>query len=212
MKRVDSGELRAKFVQKEMADCEKYRVNMESANFGECICGRPKAEHTSAALKAAEATRKTEDEAAMLERMTGKEKVTCMEYRINMDPGAPFAAFAHASAGAAKKFVLNGVLSALVPFFEKYYPALSGSPAAAAEASRPGLARAPTRRGLTRASSDVGLDVASAVHTRAHGLAAAVLALCIASHEQANRIRCCGSIALASAGQIPKARLSKSSA
>lgn len=90
LKRVDSGELRKKFVQKEMADCKVYRVNMESANFGECICGQPKAEHTDEALKASEATRKGESEEEVRARMTSKEKVDCMQYRIDMDPSAPF--------------------------------------------------------------------------------------------------------------------------
>ena len=35
--------------------CERYVVDMESANFGECMCGRPKAEHWPA--KASESSR-----------------------------------------------------------------------------------------------------------------------------------------------------------
>lgn len=39
------------FVKKEMADCPKFELNMSpNAAFGTCTCGRPRAEHTDAAL------------------------------------------------------------------------------------------------------------------------------------------------------------------
>ena len=31
--------------------CDNYRVNMQAASFGECMCGRPRAEHTEEALQ-----------------------------------------------------------------------------------------------------------------------------------------------------------------
>ena len=51
LKKRGSAELRAKMVQREKADCKEFRVNMEpSLPFGTCMCGRPRAEHTDAAL------------------------------------------------------------------------------------------------------------------------------------------------------------------
>ena len=35
-----------------MSACDNYRVNLEAANFGDCVCGRPKSEHSEAALTA----------------------------------------------------------------------------------------------------------------------------------------------------------------
>ena len=52
--RMDSGEVRAKMVQKEYAECTNYQVMMgdNSVAFGTCVCGRPRAEHSEAALQA----------------------------------------------------------------------------------------------------------------------------------------------------------------
>ena len=53
LKRMGSVELRKKMVQREKADCTEFRVNMDpSLPFGTCMCGRPRAEHTAAALAA----------------------------------------------------------------------------------------------------------------------------------------------------------------
>ena len=38
----NSSDVRGGFLQKEYCACEKYVVNMESANFGECVCGEPR--------------------------------------------------------------------------------------------------------------------------------------------------------------------------
>jgi len=51
LKKRGSAELRKKMVQRQMADCKEFRVNMDpSLPFGTCMCGRPRAEHTEAAL------------------------------------------------------------------------------------------------------------------------------------------------------------------
>jgi len=53
LKKRGSGELRAKMVQRAKASCLEFRVNMDpSLPFGTCMCGRPRAEHTEAALAA----------------------------------------------------------------------------------------------------------------------------------------------------------------
>ena len=44
------GQLRATFQQKGYCPCTVYRVNLASANFGECMCGEPKAAHSPEAL------------------------------------------------------------------------------------------------------------------------------------------------------------------
>ena len=49
----DDAEVRAKMVQRQVADCKEFRVSMDTnAAFGTCMCGRPRAEHTEAALHA----------------------------------------------------------------------------------------------------------------------------------------------------------------
>uniref|UniRef100_A0A7S0QA62 Uncharacterized protein n=1 Tax=Coccolithus braarudii TaxID=221442 RepID=A0A7S0QA62_9EUKA len=87
---VDDKELRKKFVQKESADCVKYVLNMNSANFGECICGRPKAEHSVAALKNVNEASAKVNEAELRKKMTAKAKTDCLEFRLDMNPNAKF--------------------------------------------------------------------------------------------------------------------------
>lgn len=97
---MDAEELRKQFVQKELAACTKYVVNMQAANFGECVCGRPKAEHTAAALGGdqAEATRRrsksttmsTEQEAKLRKQMSAKGLSTgCAKYQARVRSGHP---------------------------------------------------------------------------------------------------------------------------
>ena len=53
VKRVNSHALRKRMKKREMSLCQHYKVNMHAATVGECIhCGRPRAEHSEAALKA----------------------------------------------------------------------------------------------------------------------------------------------------------------
>ena len=53
VKRVNSHALRKRMKKREVSLCQHYKVNMHAATVGECIhCGRPRAEHSEAALKA----------------------------------------------------------------------------------------------------------------------------------------------------------------
>jgi len=87
-----SAELRGEMVQKQYADCPKYCVNLESGNFGECMCGRPKAEHSPEALaknaiagQTAGTTRRDADE--VKSKFVQKQKVTCLRYSPNLTAG-----------------------------------------------------------------------------------------------------------------------------
>ena len=57
VKRVNSEDLRGKLQAKHTCSCERYVVNMQSDNFGECMCGQPKAAHSAAALSAGEVSK-----------------------------------------------------------------------------------------------------------------------------------------------------------
>jgi len=92
LKKVGSAELRKKMVQREMADCLEFRVNMDpSLPFGTCMCGRPRAEHTAAALavKGGMGTTRA-DSAELRKKMVQREKADCPVFRLNMDPRVPF--------------------------------------------------------------------------------------------------------------------------
>jgi len=87
-----SKELRDEYTRKQYADCAKYTVNLESANFGECICGRPKAEHSPEALAKNAAAGKTagttrQDSGEVRERFAQKEKVSCTKYEPDLTGG-----------------------------------------------------------------------------------------------------------------------------
>jgi len=99
--RMDSGEVRAKMVQKEYAECTNYQVMMgdNSVAFGTCVCGRPRAEHSEAALqagaeKAGKAKRQESGEVrAGFEKTAAwedRKTVDCATYTLDMDPNAPF--------------------------------------------------------------------------------------------------------------------------
>jgi len=88
----NSSDLREKMSQKKYADCPKYEVNLESANFGECKCGRPKAEHSPEALAknakagaAAGTTRR--DSGEMRNKFVQKAKVQCVKYEPDLTAG-----------------------------------------------------------------------------------------------------------------------------
>lgn len=55
---VDSAEVRARFVQRECAVCDEYRADITAVTLGDCVCGRPRAEHSAAALSASVAKTK----------------------------------------------------------------------------------------------------------------------------------------------------------
>ena len=83
--RVGSAELRARMLQKDKCACERYQVNMASANFGECMCGRPKADHTTAALSAGEkAVAVRVDSADARAKMVKREMADCLCYEVKM--------------------------------------------------------------------------------------------------------------------------------
>ena len=91
--RVDSEELRKQFVQKERCACTKYVVNMNSAAFGECMCGAPKADHTPEALAAGDKARANTivDSEALRQKFVTAETIECEAYEIDMvTVGVPF--------------------------------------------------------------------------------------------------------------------------
>jgi len=88
-----STELRAKMVQREKATCTEFKVNMDpSLPFGTCMCGRPRAEHTEAALRGGAVSLKLNKtgSAELRAKMVQREKVSCAAFRVSMDPSLPF--------------------------------------------------------------------------------------------------------------------------
>ena len=86
-KSLDEVALREQMTHRQTADCVHYKPNLNAAAFGECECGRPRAEHSRAALQSGERptspTRKL-DEAALREQRTRRETVNCLEYQPNL--------------------------------------------------------------------------------------------------------------------------------
>ena len=117
MKLVDDSALFQQMSQttaRELAVCTRYRPNVH-ASFGECVCGRPRADHSEQALRAAGqyASPKTvvRDEKKLRERMTRRETVECTAYRPNLKGsfgecvcGAPRAAHSDAALQAGGAF------------------------------------------------------------------------------------------------------------
>ena len=89
-KRVDEDALRERMTKRETVDCNHYRPNLKALNFGECMCGKPRGEHTDLALIAGgvRTSPKAVDEDALRERMTKRETVDCNHYRPNMEAAA----------------------------------------------------------------------------------------------------------------------------
>ena len=83
---VSPGTLQRKFVQKEHAVCTRYEVNMGSINFGECKCGKPKAEHTAAALAAADTSNAANltSPGTLQRKFLQKERAECSKYVVDM--------------------------------------------------------------------------------------------------------------------------------
>ena len=84
-----------KFSRTEKASCTMYRVNLLSANFGECQCGLPKADHSDEALKenaengrTGMTTRRNEEE--LRSKFVQREYVECASYEVDMRPGVPY--------------------------------------------------------------------------------------------------------------------------
>jgi len=92
LKKVGSAELRKTMVQRAKADCREFRVNMDpTLPFGTCMCGRPRAEHTEAALavKGGMGTTRA-DSGELRKKMVQRTKADCPVFRLNMDPSVPF--------------------------------------------------------------------------------------------------------------------------
>lgn len=75
-------------MQREMATCERYEVNMQAANFGECVCGAAKALHTAAALAKSDekgkANAQVDGETLRRQKFVQKEFAPCRKYVVNM--------------------------------------------------------------------------------------------------------------------------------
>ena len=73
-----------------------YRVNLLSPNFGECMCGLPRASHSDEALKesaqqkggAGRTTRRDENE--LRRKFVQREVVDCTRYEVDMSPGVQY--------------------------------------------------------------------------------------------------------------------------
>ena len=95
-RRETEDELRARLTHKEKASCTMYRVNLLSANFGECMCGLPRASHSDEALKesaqqkggAGRTTRRDENE--LRRKFVQREVVDCTRYEVDMSPGVQY--------------------------------------------------------------------------------------------------------------------------
>jgi hypothetical protein len=89
---INSNELRSRFVQKTKAACEKYEVNMQSINFGECICGLPRGEHSALALLAGgikkDAGMGQVESAELRGRFVQKMYAPCTKYVVDMGASA----------------------------------------------------------------------------------------------------------------------------
>ena len=94
--RETEDELRARLTYKEKASCTMYRVNLLSPNFGECMCGLPRASHSDEALKesaqqkggAGRTTRRDENE--LRRKFVQREVVDCTRYEVDMSPGVQY--------------------------------------------------------------------------------------------------------------------------
>lgn len=86
----DEAALVESMTHRDKADCLKYQPNLQAASFGECVCGRPHADHTEAALKAGAhfVSQKKLDEVALREKMTRRELTDCAAYRPNLEAKA----------------------------------------------------------------------------------------------------------------------------
>jgi len=92
LQKQTSAGLRAGMLQKHYADCAKYRVNLESCNFGECMCGKPKAEHSPEALAknaiaGQQAGTTNRDAGELRGKMVQRQKVECARYSPNLTSG-----------------------------------------------------------------------------------------------------------------------------
>lgn len=92
MEHRSSKDLLEEMTHKVYANCASYTVNLESANFGECMCGRPKSEHSPEALAKNAAAGQTagttrRDSGEMRKNFAQKDKVSCPKYEPNLTGG-----------------------------------------------------------------------------------------------------------------------------
>ena len=66
--RIRADDIAAEMRRKEYTACSRYEPNVNAAAFGECICGRPRVEHSGEALTPKRAKRKSQLVENMLER------------------------------------------------------------------------------------------------------------------------------------------------
>jgi len=91
VRRVNSTELRGKMAVKDKCPCARYIVNMESPNFGECMCGQPKANHTAEALSAGEVTKAARvDSMEVRAKFVQKDKAQCERFEPDLSAEAGF--------------------------------------------------------------------------------------------------------------------------
>ena len=89
---VMSPELRKKFLQKQTVECTQFVVNMNASRFGECKCGKLRAEHSALAVSSkVKSSNATIDSDALHRKFTQCELVECEQYVLDMlTPGVPF--------------------------------------------------------------------------------------------------------------------------
>lgn len=93
-KKQDSEELRKQFAQKDKVSCKRYEPDLSAADFGVCVCGAKRADHTAEALQAGTGTDHTaaakRADADVRAGFVQKQFVQCERYVVNMDPSVPF--------------------------------------------------------------------------------------------------------------------------
>lgn len=94
-KAQEEEDLRERMTSRELADCPRFEVDMDpSAPFGQCRCGRPKAQHTvealSGAAKAGLAAAKKRDDGEVRAAMAARDVRGCEQYVLDMRPAAQF--------------------------------------------------------------------------------------------------------------------------
>ena len=83
----DEADLAKTFAKKELSTCQRYEVNMNAANVGECVCGSAKADHSAAALAACDdrgKSNKVVDEERLRASFVQREKTTCAKFVVNL--------------------------------------------------------------------------------------------------------------------------------
>ena len=89
---VMSPELRKKFLQKQTVECKHFVVSMNASRFGECKCGKLRAEHSALAVSSkVKSSNATIDSDTLHRKFTQCELVECEQYAVDMlTPGVPF--------------------------------------------------------------------------------------------------------------------------